>query len=58
MRENNLRVCWQCLMGIECREGPMATLRHYIDIDDIDTKCDWCGETADEGGFDELFELV
>lgn len=22
------------------------------------TECDCCGETADEGGFDELFDLI
>ena len=59
MGEKNLWVCWHCLMGIESREGQMAIISHSIDEeDDSETKCDWCGMTAEEGGFDELFEIV
>lgn len=54
----NLKVCWHCLLAIESREGQQSTVRHVIDPDDIDTMCDWCEKTADEGGFDELYELV
>ena len=49
---DNLKVCDHCLMAIESREGNQATIKHYIDSEDTETKCDWCGETADEGGFD------
>lgn len=55
---DNLKVCDHCLMAIESREGNQATIKHYIDSDDTETKCDWCGETADEGGFDVLYELI
>ena len=54
-------VCEHCLYAIESREGNLATLKHYIDIDDEEdiegneeSKCDWC----EEYGFDVLFELV
>lgn len=58
--ENNetLKVCEHCLMAIESREGSQPTLKHYIDYDDTETKCMWCGETADEGGFDVLYEIL
>ena len=54
----NMKVCWHCLLGIESREGPQATLQHEISLDDQETICDWCKKTADEGGFDLLYELV
>jgi hypothetical protein len=57
-RKIKMKVCWQCLRGIECREGQMATICHCIDPDDYESVCDWCKLTADEGGFDELYELV
>ena len=57
----NMFVCEHCLYAIESREGNLATLKHYIDIDDEEdiegneeSKCDWC----EEYGFDVLFELV
>jgi len=40
---DNLKVCDHCLMAIESREGNQATVKHYIDSDDTETKCDWCG---------------
>lgn len=54
----NLKVCWHCLLAIESREGPQCAVRHTVDSEDLDTRCDWCDQTADEGGFDELYELV
>ena len=54
MAREKLWVCEHCLMAIESREGAQATLRHDIDDDDIDSKCDWCKED----GFDRLYELV
>jgi len=51
-----LRVCRSCLMGIEAHEGNQHAKHIYIDVDDVDeeeTKCDWCEET----GFDELWEI-
>ena len=54
----NLKVCWHCLRAIESREGAQATIQHMIDIDDVDIRCDWCKETADEAGFDALYEIV
>lgn len=58
--ENNetLKVCEHCLMAIESREGNQPTLKHYIDSDDTEAKCMWCEETADEGGFDVLYEIL
>ena len=50
--ENNLRVCYRCLMGIECHEGKQATIEIYVD-DDQDITCEWCEER-----FDTLYELV
>ena len=55
---DNMRVCPHCLMAIESREGTQATMKHYVDYDDVETRCDWCEETADEGGFDVLYELL
>lgn len=54
----NLRLCPHCVLGLESREGPQPVIPVSIDPDDIEAKCDWCGDTADEGGFDELFELI
>ena len=57
-----LRVCRQCLMGIESHEGKQRTKHIYIDDEDFyddpneyikDSTCDWC----EESGFDELWEL-
>ena len=45
-------------MAIESHEGKQATRTIYIDEDDTESKCDWCEETADEGGFDVLYELI
>lgn len=58
--ENNetLKVCEPCLIAIESREGNQPTLKHYIDTDDTEAKCMWCGETADDGGFDVLYEIL
>ena len=54
--ENNetLKVCEHCLMAIESREGNQPTLKHYIDYDDTETKCMWCGES----GFDVMYEII
>lgn len=54
----NMKVCWHCLCAIESREGTQATLPHNIDIDDHNSCCDWCGQNADEGCFDQLYELI
>ena len=51
--EENLRVCEHCLMAIESREGNQVTLVHYIDEDDEESACDWCGFD----GCDKLYEL-
>lgn len=54
----NLKVCWRCLMAIECHEGKQVTRTIYTDgeyaDDPEDTKCDWC----EEYGNDELYELI
>lgn len=54
----NMKVCWRCLCAIESREGNQAALSHSVDIDDHDSVCDWCGQSADAGGFDTLYELL
>lgn len=54
----NMRVYRRCLMGIECKEGRQLTIPVSIDPDEGETKCDWCEETTEEGGFDELYELI
>lgn len=54
----NLKVCWHCLLAIESREGPQVTRTHTVAPEELETRCDWCKETADEAGFDELYELV
>lgn len=60
-KRKNMFVCEHCLCAIESREGNLATLKHYVDIDDEkdiesneESKCDWCKEY----GFDVLFELI
>ena len=55
MVRETLWVCEHCLMAIESREGNQATLRHWVDKEDVEeSKCDWC----EEDGFDTLYELV
>ena len=54
MERETMWVCSHCLMAIESREGNQATLRHWVDEDDDESKCDWCNEI----GFDTLYELV
>lgn len=56
--KKTMRVCLHCLLAIESREGSQATNRIAVDLDDHESKCEWCGETADEGGFDELHEII
>lgn len=51
---DTLKVCEHCLMAIESREGNLPTLKHYIDYDDTESKCDWCGETE----IDVLYEIL
>lgn len=53
-KRENLWVCEHCLCAIESREGNQATLVHYIDEDDEESTCDWCG--FDE--CDKLYELI
>lgn len=48
----NMRVCWRCRLGIECKEGRQPYIIHAIDPEEPDEKCDWCGQTANEGGFE------
>ncbi len=55
---DNLKVCWHCLLAIESREGTQATIPLNIDPEDPDIRCDWCKETADEAGFDVLYEII
>lgn len=54
MARDTLWVCDHCLMAIESREGNQATLVHYIDEEDEESKCDWCGDD----GCDRLYELI
>ena len=54
----NLKVCWHCLCAIESREGSQAVLPLSIDVEDCDSVCDWCGQNADSGCFDTLYELI
>lgn len=54
MEEPTLKVCEHCLMAIESREGNLPTLTHYIDADDTESSCDWCGETE----IDKLYEIL
>lgn len=51
---NTLMVCEHCLMAIESREGTQPTLKHYIDCDDTESQCMWCGETD----VDVLYEIL
>ena len=50
---NNLRVCIKCLYCIECHEGKQAVMPFYIDVDEPDIICEWCGEWANT-----LYELI
>jgi hypothetical protein len=51
----HLWVCDHCLAAIQSREGTQATLKHYIDSDDLEhSKCEWC----EQYGFSELYELI
>lgn len=54
----NLKICWHCLCAIESREGKQATICHSVSVDDHTAVCDWCRQTADECGFDKLYELI
>lgn len=54
MEHKTLWVCEHCLWVIESREGNLPTLVHYIDEDDEESKCDWCGDD----GYDKLYELI
>ena len=55
--EKHLRVCPRCLQAIESREGEQPHKTIYIDGDE-NPRCEWCEETAEDGGFDRLFELL
>ena len=50
-----LRICWRCLAGLECREGPQSTTTIYWDEDDEEDAflCDWCDSDMET----ELYEL-
>lgn len=50
-----LTVCRRCLMAIESREGRQATREIYLEEEDAETTCDWCGDTAEY--FDTLYEI-
>ena len=53
--ERNLRVCYRCLMGIECHEGKQFVKEIFIDEDDEnESKCEWC----EESNFDTLYEFI
>jgi hypothetical protein len=52
---NNLRVCWRCLLGIECHEGKQVTREIPVDWEDEnESTCEWC----EGNGFDTLYEFV
>lgn len=46
----NLKVCWRCLMGIECKEGKQRVTEIFIDDDcePEESTCDWCGESDND----------
>ena len=50
-----LRLCWRCLAGLECKEGPQSTIAIEWDEDDEndDFRCDWCDSDME----DTLYEL-
>lgn len=50
-----LTVCARCLMAIESHEGRQTTRTIYLDDEDTETTCDWCGDTAEY--FDTLYEI-
>lgn len=50
---DNLKVCFRCLRGIECREGEQDVNEIPIDPSEL-VFCDWCKELAE----DLLFELL
>lgn len=52
MENKKLCVCIYCLLAIESREGPQATLPIFLDDED-ETPCDWCGEYLDS----QLYEI-
>ena len=55
MKRENLWVCDRCLLAIESREGNQATLKRYVDEnDDLESKCEWCGEH----GWSTLYALM
>lgn len=54
----NLRVCSHCLLAIESRMGVQPVNEIPVDEDDPDAICGWCEQSAADGGFDILYELV
>lgn len=56
-KNETLRVCWRCKLAIESHEGRQIWREIPIE-DDENPVCDWCGESADEGGFDTLYEII
>lgn len=54
----NMKVCNHCLLAIESREGAQAVKEILIDEGDTESRCDWCGQSADDGAFDILYELI
>jgi hypothetical protein len=53
--DNNLCFCGKCLKGIMSRE-----LVDVVGVDfcvDDNPTCDWCGMSAEEGGFDILYKI-
>lgn len=55
---DTLKVCYRCLLAIECHEGEQITRKIYIEDDDNETRCEWCENTPDDGGFCELYEIL
>ena len=53
----NLKVCSHCLLAIESREGVQPVNEIYVSEGENQV-CGWCGQTAEEGGFDTLYELL
>lgn len=55
MENENLCVCWRCLLAIESHEGAQITRRIYWDGDEENPLvCDWCDDDQET----ELYEIL
>lgn len=53
-KEEKLKVCAHCLMGIEAHEGKQRTTEIFVDeTDETESRCEWC----EESGNDTLYVL-